>query len=159
MNKIESINLIYRNPSIRGGRPCIVGTSLRVIDIVMAMTFAERAPDQLAQDYDLSMAEVHAALAYYYCNKDEIDEDIREHIRRSEELAKKVFGDKSSFSSRLRPYMRDDDFRAAILEAIEASNESRPALVKALFAKMDALFATGSSRQQFTDIARSRSLR
>ncbi len=145
MNKIESINLIYRNPSIRGGRPCIVGTSLRVIDIVMAMTFAERAPDQLAQDYDLSMAEVHAALAYYYDNKDEIDEDIREDIRRSEELAKKVFGDKSSFSSRLRRYMRDDDFRAAILEAIEASNESRPALVKALFAKMDALEVGGKA--------------
>ena len=86
MNQIESINLIYRNPKVRGGRPCIVGTSLRVIDLAMAMTFAERTPDQLAQDYDLSMAEVHAALAYYYCNKDEIDEDIREDIRRSDEL-------------------------------------------------------------------------
>lgn len=145
MNKIESINLIYRNSNIRGGRPCIVGTSLRVIDIVIAMTFAERAPDQLAQDYDLSMAEVHAALAYYYYNKDEIDEDIREDIQRSEELAKNVFGDKISFSSRLRPYMRDDDFRAAILEAIEASNESRPALVNALFAKMEALEVGGKA--------------
>ncbi|MDE2774896.1 MAG: DUF433 domain-containing protein [Chloroflexota bacterium] len=88
MNTIESINLIYRNPEVRGGRPCIVGTTLRVIDIVMAMNFAERTPDQLAQDYDLSMAETHAALAYYYCNKAEIDADIREDIRIGLELAK-----------------------------------------------------------------------
>ena len=52
MNTIESIDLIYRNPEVRGGKPCIVGTGLRVIDIVMAMIFAERTPDQLAQDYD-----------------------------------------------------------------------------------------------------------
>lgn len=91
MNTIESIYLIYRNPKIRGGRPCIVGTGLRVLDVVMAMIFAERSPDQLAQDFELSMAEVHAALAYYYCNKDEIDEDIREDIRRSDELVNQGF--------------------------------------------------------------------
>ena len=38
------------------------------------------------------MAEAHAALAYYYCNKAEIDKDIREDIRRSDELAKAGFG-------------------------------------------------------------------
>ena len=84
MNTIESIDLIYRNPKIRGGRPCIVGTDLRVIDIVISKIFAERTPEQLAEDYALSMAEVYAALAYYYCNKDEIDEDIREDFKRSD---------------------------------------------------------------------------
>ncbi|MCE2473099.1 MAG: DUF433 domain-containing protein, partial [Anaerolineae bacterium] len=70
MSTIESINLIYRDPDVRGGRPCIVGTDLRVLDIVISKIFAERSPDELAQDYDLSMAEVHTALAYYYCKKD-----------------------------------------------------------------------------------------
>ncbi len=88
MSTIESINLIYRDPDVRGGRPCIVGTDLRVLDIVISKIFAERSPDELAQDYDLSMAEVHAALAYYYCNKDEIDSDIRDDFKRSDELAR-----------------------------------------------------------------------
>ena len=88
MNTIDSIDLIYRNPNIRGGRPCVVGTDLRVLDIVVAMIFDERTPDQLAQDYALSMAEVHAALSYYHGNKVEIDEDIREDIRIGLELAK-----------------------------------------------------------------------
>ena len=86
MNTIESIDLIYRNPEVRGGRPCIVGTDLRVLDLVISKIFGERTPDELAQDYDLSMAEVHAALAYYYCNKDEIDSDIRDDFKRSDEL-------------------------------------------------------------------------
>ncbi len=92
MNKVESINLIYRNSAVRGGRPCIVGTGLRVIDIVMAMNFADRRPDQLAQDYDISLAQVHAALAYYYENQAEIDDDIREDIRIGLELASEGWG-------------------------------------------------------------------
>ena len=86
MNTIESINLIYRDPNVRGGRPCIIGTDLRVLDLVISKIFGERTPDELAQDYDLSMAEVHTALAYYYCNKDEIDSDIRDDFKRSDEL-------------------------------------------------------------------------
>ncbi|MCY3779650.1 MAG: DUF433 domain-containing protein [Chloroflexi bacterium] len=88
MSTIESINLIYRDPDVRGGRPCIVGTDLRVLDIVISKIFSERTPDQLAEDYALSMAEVYAALAYYHCNKAEIDEDIRDDFKRSDELAR-----------------------------------------------------------------------
>ncbi len=91
MNTIESANLIYRNPDVRGGRPCIVGTSLRVLDIVISKIFAERTPDQLAEDYALSMAEVYAALAYYHCNKAEIDEDIREDFKRSDAIGNGAF--------------------------------------------------------------------
>lgn len=140
MNTIDSIDLIYRNPNIRGGRPCVVGTDLRVLDIVVAMIFDERTPDQLAQDYAFSMAEVHAALSYYHGNKAEIDEDIREDIRIGLELAKEGWGrPERSLSSRLRHFMQDEDLRSAISEAVVASNENRPALIKALFAKMEAL--------------------
>ena len=92
MNTIHSIELIYSNPKIRGGRPCIVGTGLRVLDVVMSMHFGGRSPDQIASDYDISLAKVHAALAYYYENKAEIDDDIREDIRIGRQLAKEGFG-------------------------------------------------------------------
>ena len=88
MDKIESINLIYRNPNVRGGRPCIVGTTIRVLDIVIAMNINERRPEEMAADYDLPLEKVHAALAYYYCNQAEIDADIRDDIKRSDELVR-----------------------------------------------------------------------
>ena len=91
MDELQSINLIYRNPKVRNGMPCIVGTGLRVLDVVMAMLFGHRTVDELAEDYDLPLAKVHAALAYYYCNKDEIDRDIREDIRCSHEAVREGF--------------------------------------------------------------------
>ncbi len=111
METIESINLIYRDPEVRGGRPCIVGTGLRVIDIIMSMQFGNRTPDEIALDYDISLAQVHAALAYYYENKAEIDADIREDIRIGLELAEEGWGRpekskllQSAFDNSLRKY-------------------------------------------------------
>lgn len=78
MLTFESINLITTDPSVRGGRPCIAGTGLRVIDIVMAGLFHQRTPGDIAADYDLALAEVHAALAYYYQHKEALDMDIRQ---------------------------------------------------------------------------------
>ena len=80
MITVESIDLITIDPQVRGGRPCIAGTGLRVIDIVMATLFHGRTPGELASDYDLSLAEVHAALAYYYQHKADLDQDIREQV-------------------------------------------------------------------------------
>lgn len=139
MNKIESINLIYRNPDVRGGRPCIVGTGLRVMDIVSAMRWNGRSPEQMADDYQITLGQVHAALAYYYCNQAEMDADIRESERKSEAIAEKVLADKSSLYSRLRRYMQDDEFRAALSEAMDASDENRTTRIRALFANMAAL--------------------
>ncbi len=65
---------------MRGGRPCIAGSGLRVIDIVMANLFHDRTPGQIAADFEIELAQVHAGLAYYYQHQDELDADIREQI-------------------------------------------------------------------------------
>src|SRR5712691_9259580 len=68
--------LIDRDPKIRGGRPKIAGTGLTVSRIAvwykMGMT-----PEEIALEYPhLTLAHVHAALAYYHVNRDEIEADI-----------------------------------------------------------------------------------
>jgi len=80
METVHSINLIVSNPKVRSGRPCIAGTGLRVLDIAIAMLFHDRSVDELASDYGVTLAQVHAALAYYYEHKTEIDADIRHEI-------------------------------------------------------------------------------
>lgn len=80
MDIVLSIDLISKNPSIRGGRACLAGTGLRVIDIVMASIFHSRTPGEIAVDYGITLAQTHAALAYYYVHKPELDEDIRQQM-------------------------------------------------------------------------------
>lgn len=96
MDTILSINLITSNPKIRGGRPCIAGTGVRVSDVVMASLFHDQTPDEIAAAYAVSLASVYAALAYYYEHKAEIDEDLRQQIATAKELKEKRVGSRGA---------------------------------------------------------------
>ena len=125
MDTIHSLELIYSNPKVRGGSPCIAGTGLRVLDVVMSMQFADRSPEQMAASYQVPIAHIHAALAYYYENKDEIDEEIREDIRIGRELVKEGWG-RPENSAYLREVLNEISVqhRAAIQKAMsEAPND------------------------------------
>ena len=92
---VESINLITRKPGVRGGRPCIKGTGkLRVTDIVVAMRYHERSPEQIAEGFQVSLAGVYAALTYYNLHKDEIDADIQQQIKKARDLRDRGVGSK-----------------------------------------------------------------
>jgi uncharacterized protein (DUF433 family) len=80
-------SLISRDPEIRGGRPRIAGTGVSVRRIAVLHNMGE-APEEIASDYGhLSLAQVHAALAYYYSNKAEIDADLAAEEREYDALA------------------------------------------------------------------------
>ena len=80
--------LVTRVPGLRGGRPIIAGTGISV------RTIAEESnrgcsPEEIVTDRPhLTLAQVHAALAYYFANKQEIDEDIRAEEQAYEEGAR-----------------------------------------------------------------------
>lgn len=97
METIHSIDLIYTDPTVRRGAPCIKGTTLRVLDVVMAMLFHQRTPDDLMGDYEVSAAGIHAALAYYYLNKSQIDEDIRNAIAEARNYKEQRVGSEPPF--------------------------------------------------------------
>ena len=69
-------SLIDRDPAIRGGRPKIAGTGVTVMRVAawykMGLT-----PEEIATQYGhLSLVQVHAALAYYHTNPEEIEADL-----------------------------------------------------------------------------------
>jgi uncharacterized protein (DUF433 family) len=96
MATIQRIEMIATDPAVRGGRPCIVGTGLRVTDVAIAHLFHGRTPGELASDYGIPLAEVHAALAYYYAHKAELDEDIRQQVTRARTYREGRVGGKAS---------------------------------------------------------------
>jgi predicted nucleotidyltransferase/uncharacterized protein (DUF433 family) len=73
---ILSIDLIVSNPDVRGGRPVIAGTGATVADVAAAMIVRKQNSDEIATRFNLDLAQVYAALAYYYAHKEEIDADL-----------------------------------------------------------------------------------
>jgi uncharacterized protein (DUF433 family) len=61
------------DPKIRGGRPIVVGTGIRVMDIVALKNYHDYSIEAIAENYDLSLSQVYGALAYYYDHQAEID--------------------------------------------------------------------------------------
>lgn len=92
MQTILSIDLIATNPQVRSGRPCIAGTGLEVSVIVIASTVQKQTPEQIADDYAVSLAQVHAALAYYYEHQAEMDAQIAEQERRAQAYEEQGIG-------------------------------------------------------------------
>jgi uncharacterized protein (DUF433 family) len=72
------IERITKRPETFGGKACISGHRIRVMDIVLWHENLGMTPDQIVVAYpELSLSDVHAALAYYFDNVDEIRNDIR----------------------------------------------------------------------------------
>jgi uncharacterized protein (DUF433 family) len=69
------------------GKPCIDGTRHRVIDIVADHVAHGYSATQIVEHYpDLTPAQVHAALAYYYDHQDVMDADLIASYRATEHL-------------------------------------------------------------------------
>ena len=87
-------------PDIVNGKPHIAGHRITVQNIVMWHEWAGRSADEIADEYGLTLADIYAALAYYYDNQNEIDKSIQdsqafiEEIRRNipSKLAQKLYG-------------------------------------------------------------------
>jgi uncharacterized protein (DUF433 family) len=62
----------------RGGQPRIAGTRITVADVVLMHFKLDEALEEIAAKYDLSLASLHAALAYYFDHKEEIDQRMEE---------------------------------------------------------------------------------
>jgi uncharacterized protein (DUF433 family) len=61
------------------GKPCIAGTGVRVWDVYVLHERQGRLPDEIVAAYPhITLADVHAALAYYWDNKVEIDRQMKE---------------------------------------------------------------------------------
>ena len=76
----HSIKYIVSTSEIRGGRPHIDGHRLTVADIALAYEGARGSwsIERVAEEFDLPLSKVHAALSYYYDHREAIDRQIDE---------------------------------------------------------------------------------
>jgi uncharacterized protein (DUF433 family) len=68
---------IVRTPGTLGGSPHIAGHRVRVMDIVVWHEKRSFSPDQIVDLFPgITLADVHAALAYYFDHTDEIEAEF-----------------------------------------------------------------------------------
>jgi uncharacterized protein (DUF433 family) len=83
---IDIGTLIERSPEIHKGRPCIAGTGVTVQRIAGWHNLG-LSPEEIAAKIEhLTLAQIHAALAYYHANRDEIESGIADDEAAADEI-------------------------------------------------------------------------
>ena len=73
------IQHVTKTPGVCGGKACITGHRIRVIDIVVWHEMRGISPEEIVGQFPgITLADVHAALAYYFENRERVDADIQE---------------------------------------------------------------------------------
>ncbi len=83
---IDIGTLIVQTPEIRGGRPRIGGTGVTVHRIVGWYKLGLSPEELVDQINHLSLAQVYAALAYYYANREGVEAEIAAETAEAERL-------------------------------------------------------------------------
>ena len=83
------------------GRAWITGANVKVIEVALDMVAYGWGAEQIHEEHpDLSLAEIHSALAYYYDHQAELDREMRAQAQEAERLA--AAGSDSPVVRRLR---------------------------------------------------------
>jgi uncharacterized protein (DUF433 family) len=83
---VINIQHIAQRAGFLGGKPYIADTRISIQQVAVLHTKHDWSVEQIAEQHDLSPAQIHAALSYYYDHKPEIDASIVA----DDELAKQV---------------------------------------------------------------------
>jgi uncharacterized protein (DUF433 family) len=88
--KVETLDrYIEITPDVAGGKPRLAGHRITVQNIAIWHEWSGLSVEEIASEYNLTLTEVHAALAFYYAYKAEIDASIVEDEAFVEELRHK----------------------------------------------------------------------
>lgn len=77
---------IEATPGICGGKPRIAGHRITVQNVALWHEREGKSVDEIATEHDLSLSAVHAALAYYYDHKDNVDRSVADGEAHAEKL-------------------------------------------------------------------------
>ncbi len=71
---------IVANPGICRGKPRVEGHRITVQNVAIWHDRMGMSPEEISCEYDLSLGQVHAALAYYFDHLQEIEQSIMDDL-------------------------------------------------------------------------------
>ncbi len=78
--------LMVSSPDIRGGKPRVAGTGITVMRIAGWYKLGW-SPEKIADQLELSCAQVYAALTFYHANRETIDAELNHEAEEYDRLA------------------------------------------------------------------------
>lgn len=79
--------LIHSTPGVNGGRPCLAGTGLSVMQIAVLYN-GGMSPAEILADYPhLDLTRIYAGITYYLANRPALDDAISREARGFAEAA------------------------------------------------------------------------
>lgn len=64
-------------PGVAGGKPRVAGSRITVQNVAVWHEYLGKTADEICAEHDITLADVHAALAYYFDHRQEIDAAIK----------------------------------------------------------------------------------
>ena len=83
----ELSSLLVSREGYREGRPCLRGTGITVHNVAAAYMMGGTVAEMCESNPDLDPSLFHAALAYYFANKEQIEADLDQDEKEERELA------------------------------------------------------------------------
>ncbi len=94
---------ITRTPGVCGGKPCIAGSRIRVLDVYVWHDLHGKSPDEIVSSYpQLTLADVYAAMAWIWDHREQVLADLAEEHRISAAL-------KANYPSKLQAKLSGAD--------------------------------------------------
>jgi uncharacterized protein (DUF433 family) len=83
----DAVGHIVKTKGVVGGKARIAGTRIRVMDVVVWYEHSHWSVKRILKEFPtITAADVHAALAYYHDNREEIEESFRAAERTVQEF-------------------------------------------------------------------------
>ena len=99
--EIVARSRIINSPEVCGGKPCISGTRIRVLDVYVLYELQSKSVDEIVDAFpQLSMSDVFAALAYLWDHRDEVINSLQQEQEIAETL-------RQNFPSKLEAKLRE----------------------------------------------------
>jgi uncharacterized protein (DUF433 family) len=89
MNLTKAAHIVSQ-PHVCAGKPCIAGTRLRVQDVYVWHELQGLSADEIVSRFpDITMADVYAALTYFWEYREEVQRQMREETAFVERMKQK----------------------------------------------------------------------
>lgn len=88
INTLDSRIVIDEN--VTGGKARIADTRITVKAIAIRHELLGHSAEEIASDYELTLADIYTALAYYYTHKSEVESTIRQEEVLVQKLKKEI---------------------------------------------------------------------